>query len=353
MHDLLTMRSITHSRSTLARASLFEKVAGLWLGDNAALNAESQDVMDRLLTDLIPDVEPFVKAKVATSLSQCGTAPARLVRALAHDHDISVAGPILERCKSLPENELLRLAQSGGVLTRLALARREALPLQLAEALCHRRELAVLRLVAANPGARLSRRVFRELTAQAKGDEALCETLLARSDFPADLAFKVFWWVSPPWRRAVVERFPVSAAQVDIAQHDLGDQPMDAAIAVKHESQDLSANVEGATSLLKALRNGGLRGAVKSLSAAAGIRADTAARIINDKDAEPMAIALCALGADGTQLRALVETLDHLRSGPVRTAASMASLEHVFHAVTQCRAQTILAIWNVQLRDRT
>jgi hypothetical protein len=90
VEDLLTLKSLAYNRTTLARASLFEKVAGLWLDDAQSLTDASQDVMDQILTDLVKDVEGAVRARIANGLAGKSQIPQKLVETLAADPDITV-----------------------------------------------------------------------------------------------------------------------------------------------------------------------------------------------------------------------------------------------------------------------
>ena len=102
MQDILTLRSLAHNRSTLARASLFEKVAALWLDDCEMLTEASQLAMDDILVDLLQDVESAVRAKIAAGLAERDVVPMALIQKLAADPDISVSGPILAQCRHEP-----------------------------------------------------------------------------------------------------------------------------------------------------------------------------------------------------------------------------------------------------------
>lgn len=350
MEDLLTLKSLAYNRTTLARASLFEKVAGLWRDDAAELSDSSQDVMDQILTDLVKDVEGAVRARVAEGLAGKAQVPVKLVEALAADPDIAISGPLLARCAMIAEKLLLRVARDGGVVHRQAIAKRQSVSVSLSDALCERREAAVMKTLIQNPGAKLSRTVFREAMALAKSDESLREALLSRADTPKDFVYRMFWWVSAALRTQVLSRYQIDPQTLDGVLRDMLSDLGEDRLVVEQKPAP-KPNGKSFNALAHALNGAGLRAFVQELAAATGVAPETAARIANDSGGECLAVAARALGADRAQFTALVLQLDFKRHGKARPPSVIEPASAAFDAVGEAQARAVMALWNAQFRQ--
>lgn len=352
MEELLTLKSLAYNRTTLARASLFEKVAGLWLDDAAKLSPESQGVMDQILTDLVKDVEGAVRARVAEGLAGKSQVPQKLIEQLASDPDIGISGPLLARCTMLADGVLMRIARDGGVVHRQAIAKREAVSMPLGDALCERREAAVLKTLIANPGAKISRTVFRDAMNLARSDETLRDAMLSRADTPKDLAYGMFWWVSAALRTQILSRYAIDPQALDAILRDMLSDMGAERIATVQDVKPVAPASCGKSfnTVVHALNGAGLRAFVQELAAAANIAPETAARIANDASGECLAVAARALGANRAQFTGLVHQLDVKRHGKASPHGVAGPASAAFDAVTEPQARAVVTLWNAQFR---
>lgn len=351
MHELLSLRSLAHNRSTLARASLFEKVAALWLDDAAVLSSASHDVMDEILVDLLTCVETAVRARVAEGLAAKAEIPRRLVESLALDPDISVSGPILAQCAALSDAVLMRVCRERGVVQRTAIARRRTVPLALSEALCERREAAVLRTLVHNPGAAMSRAIFRNAMALAMGDEGLRDGLLQRTDLPRDFAYRMFWWVSAALRHEILERHAIEPASLDEVLRDVLAEADGARSTLALQPAPARPAANGFNAVMHALSAAGLRAFVRELAAGLGVAPETAARIVNDLGGESVAVAAKALGADRQQVPQLLRYLDKARGAKSEPPGREGQAVAAFDALSRPAAHAAIMVWNAQFRN--
>jgi uncharacterized protein (DUF2336 family) len=352
VQELLTLKSLAYNRSTLARASLFEKIAALWLDDATELTGQSQDAMDQILADLVSDVESAVRARVAEGLAARPTVPKQLIEILASDPDIQVSGPVLSQCAMVAEKILLRVARDGGAVHRQAIAKRAGVPVTLSEALCERREAAVMKTLLANPGAQLSRKIYREALRLAQTDEGLRDGLLARGDMPKDFAYRMFWWVSAALRGQILERFAIEPAMLDAVLRDVLSEADEERLAMLTQNRTAKKSSGGFNTVIHALNGAGLRAFVQELAAEAGVAPETAARLVNDQGGESLGVVARALGADTHQVPAMIRLLDKARGVKVEamTNARIENAQIAFDAATRGAAQSAIAVWNLQLR---
>jgi uncharacterized protein (DUF2336 family) len=113
--------------------------------------------------------------------------PAEVVRRLAHDDDIAVAGPVLGQSRQLAETDLVTIARTQSEAHLLAIAGRARIAEAVTDVLVRRGAREVAHRVADNLGARLSERSFCALVERSKSDSVLAERVGLRPDIPARL----------------------------------------------------------------------------------------------------------------------------------------------------------------------
>ena len=77
------------------RVDTLRRITDLFLVSPAQLNSEQIGVFDDVLTHLIARVETKARAELAMRLAPVDQAPGEVIRKLAFDDEIIVAGPVL------------------------------------------------------------------------------------------------------------------------------------------------------------------------------------------------------------------------------------------------------------------
>src|SRR6185503_8733395 len=109
-----------------------------------------------------------------------------VVRALARDESIEVAGPVLSQSTRLTEEDLLACANGKGQDRLLAISKRASLSEQLSDILVIEGNSEVVRSVAKNEGARFSEAGFGKLVERSQGDDELAVSVGMRKDIPKE-----------------------------------------------------------------------------------------------------------------------------------------------------------------------
>jgi uncharacterized protein (DUF2336 family) len=156
----------------------------------APLSESSLDEIDPALTSLLKAAESNIRAQVALRLADCSWAPLEAVRFLAFD-EVAVAAPVLERSPRLDEATLIEAAGCGRDHRRI-IAGRARISAPVSAAISAYRETDCLRILAANAGAALGPACAPDFAAAARGDEALQDSLAARSDLHPAIARAVY-----------------------------------------------------------------------------------------------------------------------------------------------------------------
>ena len=169
------------------RVETLQRITALFLSSAGRYNDEHVDLFDDVFGLLIDEIETKVRAELAKHLAPVTNAPVKVLRRLANDDDISVAGPVLRLAPRLAEADLVDVALSKGQAHLHAISARRALGEAVTDVLVERGDRDVARRVAANRGARLSENGFRHLVHRAEEDGFLAEKVGLRPDIPAPL----------------------------------------------------------------------------------------------------------------------------------------------------------------------
>ena len=169
------------------RAQTLRRIARLFLHGASQFNEDHVRLFDGVLTRLIDEIETKVRAELSQSLAPVGNAPVEVIRRLAKDDDITVAGPVLEQSRRLPERDLVDIASTKGQAHLLAISGRTGIVEAVTDVLVRRGDRQVVRNVAGNHDARFSEGTFSTLVSRAEKDGALAEKVGLRPDIPPRL----------------------------------------------------------------------------------------------------------------------------------------------------------------------
>jgi uncharacterized protein (DUF2336 family) len=179
LEQVLTDCDMERSSETLRR------ITDLFVATASQLGEVHIAVFDEVILRLSQRIEFRVRFELAERLADHEKAPPDTVRNLAHDEDIAVAGPVIQRSPRLAEEDLLGLAEGRGQDHLRALSRRRTLSERITDVIVRRGDSQVVRIVAENEGAKFSRDGFSQLVEKARVDVILQRMLQARCDLPA------------------------------------------------------------------------------------------------------------------------------------------------------------------------
>jgi hypothetical protein len=270
--------------------------------------------------------------------------PPLLVRRLIHHENVDVAGPLLERCPGISDQDLMTLINAGEAATLRLIARRRHLSPALTDALIGHGDASVLLTVVRNPGASLSPEAFQVLAESAKSRTSLQAPLATRPDTPAPIAFELFWSLPPQLRRYVLSRFLTESATLD--------RILKIAHALEEsngsESAPGSKTVDKADidELVELMAQGKSTEAAHKLAALAGISGINARRIITDTEGEPLTVAMKAIGISRKRFADVAATLRDTPEAPLRCDRRIAELQTLFDSLSFTKARVLLTYWD-------
>ena len=168
------------------RLETLRQVTDLFMGRANLYSAEQIDLFDGVIGRLVSDIETKARAELARRIAPVSTAPIGVVRDLANDAAIEVAGPMLARSMRLSEKELVAAATSKSQAHLLAISQRSTISEAVTDVLVSRGDQNVVRSVAGNDGARLSDEGRGKLVKRAEQDDVLAVRVAKRHDIPAE-----------------------------------------------------------------------------------------------------------------------------------------------------------------------
>jgi uncharacterized protein (DUF2336 family) len=132
------------------RADTLQRITTLFVHEAGTYNELHIDLFDDVLGLLVENVESKARTDLSVQLAPLTNAPSRVLRTLARDDDIAIAGPVLLRSPCLRERDLIDIANTMDQAHQLAIAARPALSKAIVDALVRRGDPDVVRRVTDN-----------------------------------------------------------------------------------------------------------------------------------------------------------------------------------------------------------
>jgi uncharacterized protein (DUF2336 family) len=266
--------------------------------------------------------------------------PALLMAKLIADPNIVVAGPLLEDCMHITDEDLIMVICEGDLAKIRMIARRRRLTRAITSELVNRGDDSVLLTLVRNLGAEIPQESFLDLLEFAKEYPDLLAPLCTRPDLPVPLAFELFWLAPVPLRRYLLNRFLTDSETLTkilkITRVTDGDE--------QNEAQ--FADPEKITAALDMAGEGNVEAASIALAEYANINHATVNRILSDKQGEPLAALLKAAGVSRGQVSEIFEKLKQSTSGLIDPSREVEELQSTFDSFSFNKARILLTYWD-------
>lgn len=169
------------------RQQTLRAVADLFLSAAPSLDEARVEVFDTVFGSLVDKGLRSELPELSQRIAPVANAPPKLVKRLAHDDDISVAGPVLSQSPRLSPDDLCEIARTKGNAHMLAMSTRVDLTEPVTDILIDKGDQLVARSVAGNHTARLSPQGVDKLIQRAERDESISASLSLRPEIGAEL----------------------------------------------------------------------------------------------------------------------------------------------------------------------
>ena len=186
------LESILASRDLSRRAGICERSPISFVLGSGKLSEDQIELFDNVMARLLENIEQAARAQFGSRLAGLPDAPPNVIRILASDAAIEVAGPVLRHCELLDQDALVENARTQSQDHLLAISGRRVLVEAVTDVLVERGNQAV---VSSPP---------RETAARSSRSSAIC-TLVEKARDDGDLAMCV-------WSRPDIPRHKTSSS---------------------------------------------------------------------------------------------------------------------------------------------
>jgi uncharacterized protein (DUF2336 family) len=169
------------------RIETLRRVTDLFLVEADRLNDAQIGVFDDVLLKLIARIESRAIAELSSRLAPVDNAPIEVVRSMARNDELAIAGPVLTTSSRLTADDLIEIAETKSLGHLLAISGRVQIAEEVTDVLLNRGTSAVVNRLAANSGARFSEMGFQTLVKAGETDAGLAEKVGLRLDLPLRL----------------------------------------------------------------------------------------------------------------------------------------------------------------------
>ena len=344
---------IVKNGSPEARAAAIERISALFLQGADQFGTGHVAIFDDVLTGLVPASEIEARVALAEQLADLRNAPPGLMRHLAREDEVRVAGPVLSRSPQIDDATLIEIARMKGQPHLAALATRAMLPSAVTDVIVRRGERDVVRIVARNSGARFSSTGYSGLIKRAADDGVLAQAVGQRSDIsPGQLRELLATSVDMVRRRLFEAAQPERKAAINKAMREIAGAPKeqstqrDFAFAQREVLSLQRAGSLNEAAVLKFAREHQYEMAVAALSVMSGVRLGSVDQLVLGDRYDPILILGKSIGLEWATVRSLIA----LRLGPGK-APSAPDVEEArvnFERLSPTTAARVLGFWRAR-----
>jgi uncharacterized protein (DUF2336 family) len=200
------------------RGSTERREKALWYATDMLMVGSYTDeeiwTFGEVIGRLVDVIEVAARARLARRLANTAHAPVNVVRTLAFDDSIDVAGPVLRDSERLDTEALVQNIRTKGQSHLLAISKRKSIPSAVTDELVTRGNREVLISVASNDGACFSNFGFLHMIKRSTGDSILTESLGLRRDIPRPMFQQLIAKASADVRRKLQQERPDLFAEI-------------------------------------------------------------------------------------------------------------------------------------------
>ncbi|GAK33334.1 hypothetical protein JCM17846_30660 [Iodidimonas nitroreducens] len=350
IHDLVTL---AREKTAEGRRKLFENMTDLFLSEEGRLSEHERALMSDILAKLIRTVEKSLRQELAEFFARTDIDLPDIVRLLSND-EIEVARPLLEKSRLLRDEDLVEIIKMRTDEHRLAIALRDELSEDVANALVEYGNSDVIETLLRNADASLSQRAMEYLVAESRRNDRFQEPLVNRDDLPSELAYRMYWWVAASLRKRILSEFDVDPLVIDEAmrqasrglmaqQQSLEGTYLKAQRLVRRLSETGDLTIEF---LMGSLRQRRIAVFVAGLAELGGIDFRTAWRIFSDRGGESLAVLAKAIGMERSQFTSVYLLISQARDGGrARGPGVLKRILELFDQVSAANARGALQYW--------
>ena len=344
------LEEVVQHGSAEKRAETLRRITELFLDGAPTLRADHVALFDDVIGCLIEEIEVKALAELARKLAPVPNAPSEVVRALAKNDDIAVAGPVLKQAR-LDEPDLKHIAETKSQAHLLALSTRRGIGEALSDILVARGNRDVARSIANNHDARLSESAFGTLVRRAEQDGVLAEKVGLRTDIPPRLFRQLLMQASEVvQKRLLAKARPETQAEIRRVLAKVTEE-----VATKAAPRSYTAALAAVRALhsqrrlteadiAEFARSGRYEETIAALATISAVPVEVVDRLMSGERADPVLILSRAAGFGWPTVREIVNARPGARPG----SHTLETTHENFERLTATTAQRVVRFWQVR-----
>ncbi len=344
------LEDVIQHGSYARRAETVRRIANLFIDGSPSFNEDHIGLFDDVLCRLVTEIEIKARAEMSQTFAPIANAPGDLMRQLANDDDIAVAGPVIAQSQRLAETDLVDIAKTKGQAHLFAISGRSGIGEAVTDVLVRRGDPEVVRNVADNRSAKLSDGGFTALVKRAADDGILAEKVGLRPDIPPRLFRELLVRATAVvQQRLLAAAKPETKAEVqrvlDKVSKEFSAPARDYSAAHRQMLELHKAGQLGETELAAFAQDKKFEETVAALSVLCNVPVEAADRLIAGDRPDPVLILCKAFGFGWPTARLIISSRPSAKgTSPHSLDAAFANFEKLAPAT----AQRVVRFWQVR-----
>jgi uncharacterized protein (DUF2336 family) len=352
--NLLDELQSTLAHGTVARrVETLRRVTDLFINGAVDFSSEQIALFDDVFQCLIVHIETSAKALLSNRLAPIDTAPPLIVRTLAFDDVIEVAGPVLSRSERLDDEALIETARNKSQAHLMAISTRRVLSGAVTDVLVLCGNDEVIQSTVNNPGAEFTERGFNRLVNRAEGDDNLATCLGLRPTIPRHLYLKLIAKASDAVRARLEAANPQQASEVPSAVREATRRARSASSAITEQTAIAHGLVKSLFEdgrldehqLASFAEGGKFDETNASIAALASVPVSIAESMMVETRAEGVMILAKVAGISWSTVKAIINMRDELAGGE---PTDIAACKDTYERLRPSTAQQVLRFHRMQ-----
>lgn len=285
---------VMSSGSADQRVNILRRVTDLFMVGPDKYSELQVEVFGDVIGRLAEQIEIKARAQLAARLAPVKNAPLNVLRDLAGDSSIEVAGPVLMHSPRLTDQDLLAAADGKGQDRLMAISKRATLSEAVSDLLVAQGDFEVLRSVARNEGARFSRAGYGRLVERSIDDEELAVSVGLRKDISKEHLHALVSKASEAVFKKLAAANPALASEVQRVVSDLTGHKVGGETKVKRdytraqkEFEQLQRSGKSIEAIVQQFASlGKLEETIFAIATVCQLQTDVVERIIGDKHSD-------------------------------------------------------------------
>lgn len=301
-------------KSVSRRADVLRRVTDLFVLGSGKFSEVQVELFGDVMSRLVQDIEIGVRVTFGNRISKLSDAPRGVIRGLAFDGAIEVAGPVLRDSPQLNDATLVECSRTMSQGHLRAIAGRAVVTEPVTDVLIDRGDTAVIASLVDNRGARFSGDGIGALVTKTLTDSDIAMAVWSRPDIPRQALLTLFVQASAAVRKRLEAADPRKAEQIRTAVRNATDAIQSTARKGSQEHNQALADVGllnakgklNEAALLGFAKDGSFDRIAVALSIMCNLPIELVERALVDKQSEQLLLFARAIGLSWETVKVLL-----------------------------------------------